>query len=106
MTVSGLSKKTRIFAGILALLTLFVILFSSFFIAFEAHHDCSGDDDCVICVCMEECEKILMQVRHGFRPVSCPAMAVFVLLLIVAAFRYVSFFPQDTLVSKKIRLND
>ncbi len=106
MTVSGSSKKTRIFAGVLAFLTLGVILFSSFFIAFEAHHDCSGDDDCVICACMEECEKMLLQVRHGFRPVSFPAMAVFVLLLIVAAFRSVSYFPQETLVSKKIRLND
>ena len=48
----------RISAGIAGVLMLVFVLFSVFFIAHEAHHDCTGED-CPVCAAIRLCERIL-----------------------------------------------
>lgn len=102
----GLHGRKRIAAGILAFLTLSVILFSTFFIAFEAHHDCTGEDDCCICSCIEQCTKAMLQVRFGYWTAVQTAVALFLFLLTVISLGFVTVFRHETLVSSKVRLND
>ena len=54
----------RIAAGIMGILMLFIVLFSAFYIAAEADHDCTGED-CPICACIQQCENTLHQIGDG-----------------------------------------
>ena len=101
-----LRGRKRIAAGVLAFLILSVLLFSTFFIAFEAHHDCSGEDDCGICYCIEQCGKAILQVRFGYVSTIRTAVSMFLFLLTVAALRFATVFKHETLVSSKVQLND
>ena len=101
-----LRGRKRIAAGVLAFLILSVLLFSAFFIAFEAHHDCCGEDDCNICYCIEQCGRIVLQVRFAYGSVTSTAVFAFLFLLSVAVLCIFTVFPHETLVSKKVQLND
>lgn len=101
-----LHGRKRAAAGILAFLVLSVILFSAFFIAFEAHHDCSGEDDCSICFCIDECGKAILQVRFGYGSTVRTAVSLFLFLLSAAAVHYVAVKAFETPVSRKVQLND
>ncbi len=85
-----------------ALIVAFM-LFSAFFIASEANHDCTGHD-CPICVLIQQCE-------NNLRQMGCGALAlVSVIIPVVSIFIFAYFsicnLTQETLVSMKIRLND
>ena len=101
-----LRGRKRAAAGILAFLVLSVLLFSAFFIAFEAHHDCSGEDDCSICFCIDECGKAILQVLFGYSSAVRTAVSLFLLLLTAAAVHYVAVLTYETPVSRKVQLND
>ena len=55
-----MTKRNR-FAALLAAVLALVLLFSVFFIAFESHHDCCGDD-CAICAGLQFCGNLLRQL--------------------------------------------
>ncbi len=97
------SKALRITAGIMGLMMLVFVLFFSFYIAAEADHDCSGDD-CPICACIQQCGKTLRGIGTGTAARSC--FIVTVLFVLLAAGVSSSAVLQDTLVSRKIRLNN
>ena len=99
----GASKVLRITAGIMGVMMLFIVLFSAFYIAAEADHDCCGED-CPICACIHQCENILRGIGDG-AAVRCAAVAPVILILFAAAF-VIAAFSQDTLVSRKVRLNN
>ena len=101
-----LRGRKRVAAGILAFLVLSVLLFSAFFIAFEAHHDCSGEDDCNICFCMDECGKAILQVRFGYGSAVRTVVSLFLFLLTAAAVHFVFVLTFETPVSRKVQLND
>ena len=95
--------RKRISAGIMGILMLFIMLFSAFFIAAEADHDCTGED-CPICACIGQCENILHQIGSGIA--SCTAVIISIVFLFVSVNLFASIFPQETLVSRKVRMNN
>ena len=64
MRRSSRSRAKRIAAGILALTALVVLLFTAFYPAAEADHDCEGED-CPICACIRQCAAILRGIGDG-----------------------------------------
>ena len=97
------SRSRRIAAGLIGFLMLFAILFFSFYIAAESHHDCCGED-CEICACMEQCGNALHEVRDT--GVAQTAAAAFALLLLFQSLIKTTEIQKETLVSQKIRLNN
>lgn len=105
-TISAMPRShagMRIVAGVMSLALTFLVLFSSFFIAKEADHDCTGED-CPVCVCLQLCEKTLHQIGAG------AAVCIAVIIPVLFLFTRIRLFPlvlfQGTLVSEKIRLNN
>ena len=96
------ARRLRIAAGVLIVLVLFVMLFSVFYIAVEAGHDCSGED-CEICLCLHHCESLLRQLRFG--AVLCVALLAAAPVIIGAALCCVRFAVSDSPVARKVRLN-
>ncbi|MCR5502783.1 MAG: hypothetical protein K6F53_07225 [Lachnospiraceae bacterium] len=103
MSYSSGSWHKRSVAGILGMLLLLVVVFSAFYIASETHHDCEGDD-CPICACIQQCENTLGQIACGTALLT--ALLLPIVLALFPAFRFARVFPQETLVSIKVRLND
>lgn len=100
---SDFAKKIKIAACGMALLMLFVVLFSSFYIAVEADHECE-DEHCSVCVCIEQCRTTLHQLSGcGMTVLICAAVCI--LLLKTIRFLQVKF-RTETPVSLKIRLNN
>ncbi len=98
-----ITNNRRIAAGIMAFLMLFIMLFSSFFIAIEADHDCTGED-CPICACIAQCENTLHQIGDGITVQI--AVIIPVLFMLILAFLFTVDVSQETLVSRKVRLNN
>ncbi len=96
-------KLKRNACGIMALMMLLVLLCSVSAIAFEADHDCCGDD-CPICECIEQCENVLRQVGSG-AVTAIISIIPFALTGTIVIF-CLNFFRNETPVSMKIRLNN
>ena len=97
------SGAKRIAAGILGLTLLAVVLLSSFCIAIEAHHDCTGED-CPVCVCLQHCANTLRQL--GESSVLLIGAIVPVLVFFLAAITLGLAVLSETPVSRKVRLNN
>lgn len=97
------SKAKRFTGSIIAVMVLLIVLLSAFCLGHEAGHDCSGED-CPICDIMRQCENALRGLSEG---IAAPAVVMLpaVLALFVAVL-FVSFISSETLVSRKIRLNN
>ncbi len=98
------TKQNKVISGIVAAMLLVLVLFSAFFLAAEAGHDCGHDDDCAICTCIKVCRAILKSIGGA---VAVAAVAVLFVLTKnteeVVADRHLAV---SSLVSYKIRLND
>ena len=94
-------RKTA--AVIMGFVMLFAVLFSVFYIAKEACHHCDGDE-CPICTCIEQCEAVLYQAGFGVLKVMAVSAAFVLILLSALVFSFVSL--KETLVSRKVRLNN
>ena len=103
MRNSSKSKALRIAAVTMGLMMLILVLFSAFYIAAEADHDCCGEG-CPICACIHQCEKTLRGIGDG-TAVRCAAVAPVILILLAAAF-VIPAVSLDTLISRKVRLNN
>ena len=103
MAYSKVSRAKRIAAGIMGLMLLVIVLFSAFYIAAEIDHDCSGED-CSICACIQQCENTLRGVGNG--TASQSAFVVHLILMLLAAAFAVTAVSKETLVSRKVRLNN
>ncbi|MBQ7372040.1 MAG: hypothetical protein IJW67_09220 [Blautia sp.] len=100
---SGISKSGRILTGIMGVMVLLVVLFSALFIELEADHDCTGDG-CPICVCIQQCEKTLRQISNG--SVILATALLFSAVIVLPVFSISSDILQNTLVSRKVRLDN
>ncbi|MCR5473984.1 MAG: hypothetical protein K6F28_02150 [Lachnospiraceae bacterium] len=82
---------------------LVIVLFFTFYIASEADHDCCGKN-CPICAIMQQCDNTLHGIGDGITG-SGGAAAVILFTVIAPAF-VVTAASSDTLISRKVRLND
>ena len=103
MACSSVLTHKRIMAGILGMLMLFIMLFSAFYIADEADHDCTGES-CPICACIQQCENTLHQIGNGIA--FQIAIIIPIVLMSVCELFLDCVFPHETLISKKVRLNN
>ena len=86
----------------MGLMMLVIVLLSVFYIAAEAEHECCGED-CPVCACIQQCEATLRCIGDGSAE-QPDADAPVVFILFVSVFVSAAVF-QDTLVSRKVRLN-
>ncbi|MBR5417675.1 MAG: hypothetical protein IK109_06540 [Clostridiales bacterium] len=101
------SKPHRIVAGILSMLVLFIVVFSAFYVAMEAGHDCCAHEaghECPICECLEKCEAVL-SVFKSISVRSVHAVFSVIVLLAIAHFESKKISPE-TPVSSKVQLNN
>ena len=96
------SDIRRIAAGIIGLMMLVIVLFSAFYIAAEANHDCTGED-CLICSCIQQCENTLRGIGGG---TSGQSSAIIPFLFVSLAALFTIAAAPNTLISQKIRLNN
>ena len=100
---SPVKEKTKKISGIMAVMMLFIMLFSAMFIVLHSDHDCTGED-CPVCACLALCQKTIKTMGNTNGTVACIATSVIPLLIVLSPVRL--FLASDTLVSRKIRLND
>lgn len=93
----------RITAGIMGLMMLVIVLFSAFYIAAETDHDCTGED-CPVCACIQLCESTLRGISDGISVAS--SVIIPFLFILSAAALFVTAVPSDTLISRKVRMNN
>lgn len=98
----GNLKIRKTAAGIIVVMMLFAVLFSTFFIALEADHDCCGDG-CPICAFIAVCENILLGMS---RMLSVSEAGFAILLVIFSLFIFYRAIVFGTPVSRKVRIND
>ncbi len=103
MRDSKASGIIRITAGVMGLMMLVIVLFSAFYIAAETDHDCTGED-CPVCACIQHCESTLRSIGNGIS-VSSSVIIPFLFILLAAAL-FAAAVPSDTLISRKVRLNN
>ncbi len=97
-------SKIKIVSGIIAMMMLLYIVFSTFFISLEANHKCEDEENCPICVCMQICQNTLHQISD-FTAVAVVSF-VPVLLCVGVSFVISDNLVKETPVSYKIRMND
>ena len=98
-----MTNRKRAGALLLCIGLILVLSVSIIFIAHETDHDCCGED-CPICDFMRQCENTLRGFSEG---IAQPAVVMLpVLIALLAAEFFVSFLSSETLVSRKIRLNN
>ena len=93
----------RINALLMATIMIVIVLFFSFFIATETHHDCTGED-CPICACVSQCEETIRQVGSGV--VIQTTIIEYVVVTILIAFGFINSLHAITPITTKVRLND
>ena len=97
---NNIKKNAAVMIG----LFLIVITFgSAFYVASESGHNCP-DGDCPICECIKECANILRQVGGSILP-QISVMISFFLVVLAKSTKLLNI-SQDSLVSKKVRMND
>ena len=100
---TGHAKSSRVTAGLAALVMLVILLLSNFYIAAESGHECSGHH-CPVCACILQCRQALRQIGSGV--VSLFEPCFFFFLVFLTAGNHILCLFKETLVSRKIRLNN
>lgn len=92
-------RKFRV--SMIGMIMLFAVLFSSFYIASEADHDCMGSD-CPVCGFVQQCENTLHSFGGDASDLSSAGISVVILIVF---FLFLFFLIRKTPVSNKERLN-
>ena len=98
-----MKKKNRIIAILLAVMVVFVMLYSALFIVAHAEHDCVGEN-CPICYQISVCENTLKNLSLAVCAVAFAAAFTYTLCRSISACADVT--PSYTLVSLKVKLTD
>ncbi len=98
-----MTRKQRALILTMAVALVFVMLFSSFFIAKNAKHTCIGED-CPICQELEVCENTLHTA--ALLAVAVVAFCFFSAQPAIARPRHGFGVPFFTLVSLKVKLSN
>lgn len=98
-----MSKKKRVVSLLIAFAFLFVMLFSAFYIAAEANHDCVGAN-CRVCCQINACRDTLKNLSLGVCAAAFAAVFSYVLCRSISSCA--DIVRGYTLVSLKIKLTD
>ncbi len=98
-----ISHVRKALAGVIGMMMLVIMLFSGFYIAVEAEHDCTGDD-CPICACIQLCINTLRGFTYGIT--AAFSAAVPVLPILFTALIFCSVLLRETPISRKVRMNN
>ncbi|MCR5747195.1 MAG: hypothetical protein K6G03_05765 [Lachnospiraceae bacterium] len=93
-------KRTAV---VVATVVLVAVIFSVFYTALETKHECTGED-CPVCAFLLQCDSLIRTVSSGLTGVICICIAV--LYLSDTVLPILLEISADTLVTKKVRLND
>ena len=96
-----MTKKTRMFTGLVAAAMVLVLLFSALYIAVEADHSCTGED-CAVCCQITLCRQLLVGLA-GTAAVLTAALPRFMLRAALPTAECAGVF---TLVALKVKLSD
>ena len=97
------SESMKAAAIVMIAAVLLFLLVSTFFIAYEADHECTGED-CPVCALIQIVENNLRQLGSG-APVAA-AVSSLILLSLVLQIRPEYSITISTPVSRKTRLNN
>ncbi len=103
MTHSFLKTNMRKISLLTCVILVTITLFSHFYLAMEAGHDCDGED-CPICACMTICEGVLHQVGGAAPLVAAIIFFIGFIFLDMPIIRTSSVI-NSSLVAKKVRLD-
>ena len=107
MKASKTERIIRRVAGLLAVVMLAVVLFSSFYIAEESGHRCTGhceSEECPVCETLRLCKAALHQIGLGV--VLLVSLVIPTILSTVTKSLRACTMTPESLVSRKVRLND
>ncbi|MBQ4463359.1 MAG: hypothetical protein II915_02985 [Eubacterium sp.] len=104
MAHSFLKSNMRKISLLTCVILVTITLFSHFYLAMEAGHDCGGEEDCPICACMTICEGVLHQVGGAAPLVAAIILFIGFILLDMPIIRTSSVI-DSSLVAKKVRLD-
>ena len=107
MKTSKTERIIRCVAGLLAVVMLAVVLFSSFYIAEESGHRCnthSESEECPVCETLRLCKAALRQIGLGV--IALVIMTIPVLRNVVTKSFRTFMLTAESPVSRKVRLND
>lgn len=98
-------KIERSIAGIMALVMLVIMLFSTSFVVFHAnhYHDCHHDD-CPVCACVHQCENVIRGFGSSLLEISVAILPTLIFLFTISLCE--CSLVRETPVSRKVRLND
>lgn len=96
--------KKQFVATFIVASVVFATAFSSYLLAAEIDHDCTGED-CPICICIESAAASLQQMSSGAAPLE-PAIDLLAVFAIELSFALIIWIRPNTLVSCKVRLNN
>ena len=97
-----MTNKKRILSVALAVLVLFVVLYSVFFIAAESHHDCIGEN-CPICLQIQVYENTLKTLSSA-AAVTAASAILYVAFFIIKTY-ITRPFVSATPISLKVKLS-
>ena len=98
-----MKKKNRIIAILLAVMVLFVMLYSALFIVAEVGHDCTGEN-CPVCYQINVCQNTLKNLSF----VVCAVVfsIAFTHILCRNTFVCTVSVQDNSLVALKVKLSD
>lgn len=99
----GMEKRKRIFAALLTFAVCFVMLFSAFYIAAEANHDCIKEN-CPICYHISVCENTLKSLGYGVLSIISAIALTF--SVIILRSRPKTRPGKSTLITLKVKLSN
>lgn len=103
MYSNNISVSKKILSFVMGIIMLIMILSSELYIAHESEHNCIGDD-CPICACIAQCERVLEFISSV--TFSNYAICFNFCITILSVCIPVLFFTQKTPVLKKVRMNN
>ena len=101
--MSKIRNYNRILAMVALVATVFVMLFSTIFIAEHVSHHCDDEAHCPICLVLEQCQSNIKKIGAGL-------IFATVVYVIVFAMKDIAYFAssqsvQTSLVSQKVRID-
>ena len=104
--MKGSKLNTNAARGIKAALGVVLVLsfiLTLFFIAFEAHHECEGEE-CPICICLDECVSTVKGFCNSL-PILSAVLAAFP-VAVLCSFAAAEGLVFNTPISIKVRMNN